>query len=78
MNVQMKKQRNKSNEYITQLYKTELDLGFSIIEHRMLEVGLNPYNPTVVMVIEKIVDITELNDKQSEEMLCYAISKKVY
>lgn len=69
------KERMKRNGYVTQLYKTAVDLGFNVIVHKLLGVSLNPSNPTGVMVIEKSGNSMDFNNKQNEEILCCPISK---
>lgn len=68
--------RMKQHGYVTELYKTALDLGYEILEYRLLETCLNPQNPTGVMVIRKSghsdikVPDNALCDPISGEELC--------
>jgi ubiquinone/menaquinone biosynthesis C-methylase UbiE/uncharacterized protein YbaR (Trm112 family) len=43
----------KGKAYITCLHETAINLGYKVIEHRLLQHPVNPNNPTSVIVIEK-------------------------
>ncbi|WP_455655394.1 hypothetical protein [Phascolarctobacterium sp.] len=39
--------RMKKHGYITELYKTAVELGYDIVEYSLYEMCANPLNPTV-------------------------------
>jgi hypothetical protein len=47
------KARMLEHGYITNLYASAKELGYNIVEHKLLEYSMNPGNPTAVLVIEK-------------------------
>lgn len=51
------KERMLSHGYVTSLYKTAIDLGYDVVEHRLFDVSLNPLNPTGLIIIRK--EVTE-------------------
>jgi ubiquinone/menaquinone biosynthesis C-methylase UbiE/uncharacterized protein YbaR (Trm112 family) len=67
-NEEQKKYMEKHG-YIKNLLQEAKDLGFSVVEHQLLEVQANELNPTAVLVIEKGADETE------GEILCDPIGK---
>ena len=71
------KERMKRNGYVTQLYKTAIELGYDVKSYELLGVSLNPENPTGVMVI-KINESNPLVEKNMkfEDVICCPVSKK--
>ena len=57
--------RMKQHGYVTKLYKTALDLGMKVVEHRLFDYSANPLNPTGLMIIEK-----EKSSTNSSELVC--------
>ncbi|GJM70174.1 hypothetical protein HMSSN036_23900 [Paenibacillus macerans] len=51
------RERMLSHGYVTSLYKTAMELGYDVMEHRLFDVSLNPLNPTGLLIIRK--EITE-------------------
>lgn len=47
------KARMRSHGYITELHATAIDMGYTIVDYRLMEVSLNPQNPTGIMIIRK-------------------------
>ena len=47
------KQRMVKHGYIKELYETAKSLDYSIIEHRLFDLSMNPLNPTGLIIIEK-------------------------
>jgi len=42
-----------SHGYITNLYKTAIDLGLNVVEHKLFDMHINPLNLTGLMIIKK-------------------------
>ncbi len=63
--------RMKQHGYVTKLHETAVELGYNVLEYRLLETCLNPLNPTGVLVIKKD-NISEA--RVFENILCDPIS----
>ncbi len=66
------RQRMEKHGYVTGLYETALELGYSVIKYKLLNSTINPLNPTGVMVIEKSPRM-DVSPKGS--VLCCPITK---
>lgn len=54
------KKRMHSHGYITKLYETAIELGYTVEEYRLLGPSLNELNPTGVMIIRKDVGDSDI------------------
>lgn len=54
-----------SHGYVTKLYETAVELGYSVIEHRLFEARDNPLNPTGLIIIRK-----DSSAKVSDPLCC--------
>ncbi|WP_018931018.1 methyltransferase domain-containing protein [Gracilibacillus lacisalsi] len=65
----MAKARMKEHGYITNLYTSAKELGYDILEYKLLGVSTNPLNPTGVMIIRK-EDVEGPNSFQGSPLAC--------
>ena len=65
--------RMKSHGYVTELFKTAQNLGYSIIEHRLFDYSNNPLNPTGIIIIKK--DATDFNNS---DLICPISNHKLF
>lgn len=56
--------------YVTQLYKTALELGYQVLSYELLHANINQLNPTGVMIIKKD------SAQKHEAKLCDPISRQ--
>ena len=56
------RQRMQKLGYVTNLYKTSVDLGYEVIEHRIFDLYNNPLNPTGLLIIKKNSQEAEINE----------------
>jgi ubiquinone/menaquinone biosynthesis C-methylase UbiE/uncharacterized protein YbaR (Trm112 family) len=59
-----------SHGYVTKLYATAQELGYSIIEHRLFEARDNPLNPTGLIIIRKDSSGNAYSGKASDLLSC--------
>ncbi|MEK5040755.1 methyltransferase domain-containing protein [Sporosarcina sp. FSL K6-3457] len=67
------RQRMVQHGYVTNLYETALELGYSVVEYKLLYSPINPLNPTGVMVIEKKLD--ERKSDLENSVICCPLTK---
>lgn len=65
------KKRMRQHGYVTALYDTAKQLGYNVLEYRLLGVCSNPLNPTGVMVIKKESD----SSVENKSMYCCPLTK---